>query len=175
MYTRAALLAAAMLATLLPLRAQESKDGGPLYRVEVNFREGNDSGALTDRRYTLLVTDSKKVVFKVGSRTPAVSGSLEPPASGSMVSTQFTYLDVGVNIQCTLHAVGGKVAINGSLDMSNIDGASAVAGVHNPIVKQTRLDLEAVVELGKPTVVASIDDPLTTRKLQVEVTVSKAN
>jgi hypothetical protein len=59
--------------------------------------------------------------------------------------------------------------------MSNIDGASAVAGVHNPIVKQTRLDLEAVVELGKPTVVASIDDPLTTRKLQVEVTVSKAN
>jgi hypothetical protein len=59
--------------------------------------------------------------------------------------------------------------------MSNIASESLVAGVRNPTIRQTRLDLDTTVELGKPTEVASIDDPLTSRKLQVEVTVTKAN
>jgi hypothetical protein len=37
------------------------------------------------------------------------------------------------------------------------------------------LELDATVDLGKPTVVASIDDPLTARKLQVEATITRAN
>jgi hypothetical protein len=37
------------------------------------------------------------------------------------------------------------------------------------------LELDTIVELGKPAVVASIDDPLTARKLQVEATITRAN
>ena len=59
MRTRAALLAAAALVALLPLHAQSKKDPDPgsgLYKVEINFRDGNDTGAMTDRRYTMLMT-----------------------------------------------------------------------------------------------------------------------
>jgi hypothetical protein len=177
MQIRNVLLAAAALAVLLPLHAQNSKETEPLYKVEINFRDGNESGSMTDRRYTMLVAESRRAVFKVGSKSPAVSGSTQPPATGSAVSTQFTYLDVGVSIECVVQAVGARAALHGSLDLSNIanDGAPAIAGVRNPTIKQTKLDLDTVVEMGKPTVVASIDDPLTARKLQVEATITKAN
>jgi hypothetical protein len=47
--------------------------------------------------------------------------------------------------------------------------------VHNPTIRQTKLELDTTLDLGKATVVASIDDPLTARKLQVEATVTRAN
>lgn len=77
MRIRKALLAAAALTALLPLHAQESKETG-LYKVEINFRDGSDAGSITDRRYTLLVTDSERAIFKAGSRNPTVSGSVQP-------------------------------------------------------------------------------------------------
>jgi len=178
MYTRNLLLAAATLAAWLPLHAQTSKEAVPLYKVEINFRDGAESGSLTDRRYTMLVTDSRKAVFKVGSKSPAVTGSIEPQTAGSMVNTQFTYLDIGVNIECFVQGAGTRATMHGSLDLSNIgpsEGAPLVSGVRNPTIRQTRLDLETNMELGKPTVVASIDDPITARKLQVEATITRAN
>ena len=176
MYIRSVLLAAAAMTALLPLHAQDSKDTGPLYRVEINFRDGNDAGSMTDRRYTMLVADSRKAVFKVGSRSPAVSGSMQPEANGSVIGTQFTYLDIGVNIECVVRAVGARAALHGSLDLSNIGpNDPPIAGVRNPTVRQTKLELDTTVELGKPTVLASIDDPITARRLQVEVTITRAN
>jgi len=172
---RHVLLAAVALTALPVLHAQNLKEGTPLYRVEINFRDGNEAGATTDRRYTMLAMDSRRTVFKAGSKNPAVTETAQPQGN-SVASTQFTYVDVGVNIDCLLQAVGAKVAMQGSLDISNITGdTSPVAGVRNPVIRQTKLNVDAVVELGKPTVLASIDDPLTSRKLQVEATITRAN
>jgi len=181
MRTFGALLAAAVLTALLPLHAQDRKEpaSGPgLYKVEIDFHDGHDAAAMTNRRYTLLVKDSTKAIFKVGSRNPTASGSFQPAVAGSMANTQYTYLDTGVYIECTVHESGGKIALHGSLDLSEIaphDSAPASAGVRNPTIQQTKLDLDTTVELGKPTVVASIDDPATARKLLVEATVTKAD
>lgn len=91
------------------------------------------------------------------------------------MSTQFTYVDVGVNIDCFVQRVGAKVLLRGSLDLSNATDGPSMGGVRNPTIRQTRLDLHTSIEFGKPTVVASIDDPITARKLQVEATITKAN
>ena len=176
MLARHVLLAAVALTALPVLHAQNLKEASPLYKVEINFRDGNEAGATTDRRYTMLAMDSRRTVFKAGSKNPAVTETAQPQGGNSVASTQFTYVDVGVNIDCLLQAEGAKVAMKGSLDLSNITGdTSPVAGVRNPVIRQTRLNVDAVVELGKPTVLASIDDPLTSRKLQVEVTITRAN
>ena len=173
---RHVLLAAVALTALPVLHAQNLKEGSPLYKVEINFRDGNETGATTDRRYTMLVMDSRRTVFKTGSKNPAVTETAQPQGGTSVASTQFTYIDVGVNIDCLLQAVGAKVAMQGSLDLSNITGdTTPVQGVRNPVIRQTKLNVDAVVELGKPTVLASIDDPLTSRKLQVEATITRAN
>lgn len=172
MHARHMLLAAVAL-TALPIYAQSPKDAGPLYRVEIHFRDSNDAAAATDRRYSMLVMDSHRTSFKVGSKSPAVSGTI-PQQSGTPAATQFTYLDVGVNIECKVQSVGTKIAMEGSLDLSNIAGdANLVSGVREPVIRQTKLNLDAVMDLGKPMILASIDDPITARKLQIEATVSK--
>ena len=176
MLARHVLLAAVAWTALLPLHAQNLKEGSPIYKVEINFRDGNEAGATTDRRYTLLAMESRRTVFKAGSKNPAVTETTQQQAGNAVASTQFTYLDVGVNIDCLVQALGAKVAMQGSLDLSNITGETTpVTGVRNPVIRQTKLSVDAVVELGKPTVLASIDDPLTSRKLQVEATITKAN
>jgi len=185
MRTSGALAAAAVLAALLPVHAQDRKDPGPgvyapgLYKVEIAIRDGRDAAATAERRYTLLVNDRQKAVLKIGSRNPVVTGSFQPSTAGAMANTQFTYVDVGVNIECTVRdETGGKIALHGVLDLSDIappDSAPAAAAAgHNPIIRQTKLELDTTVEPGKPRVVASIVDPATTRKLVVEATVTKA-
>jgi len=151
---RHVLLAAVILTALPPLYAQNLKEGTPLYKVEINFRDGNEAGATTDRHYTMLAMDSRRTVFKAGSKNPAVTETTQPQGGNPVASTQFTYVDVGVNIT---------------------GDTTPVPGVRNPVIRQTKLSVDAVVELGKPTVLASIDDPLTARKLQVEATITRVN
>ena len=104
----------------------------------------------------LLDNDGKGGVFKVGDRVPVMTG------------TQTTYVDVGMNIDTHLHEVNGKVLLNSSIDMS-----TARAGGASPTIAQTRVSIYATVTPGTPTLVASIDDPATQHKLDVEATVTR--
>ena len=95
-------LAAILLAGLVPLQAQERRSGPDTnpYIVEYRLRDTADSA--TDRRYTVMVNGEHKGALRMGSRTPAVSGSFSPVSANSLVNTQYTYLDVGINIECTV-------------------------------------------------------------------------
>jgi len=171
-------LAASLLAGLVPLQAQDAKRSGPdtnPYIVEYRLRDTADSA--TDRRYTLMVNGEHKGALRMGSRTPAVSGSFTPVNANSLVTTQYTYLDVGINIECTVKELDMRVQLHSALDLSSVDKDPAPANstAHNPTIKQTKLELDTTLQLGKPTVLASIADPATGRQLQVTVTVTAAN
>ena len=184
MHAPVALVAASILMALPPVHAQERTDsGGPaIYKVEFNIHEGSDAAAKSGRRYTLLTSGNRKSVFKVGNRVPVATGSFQPGVGGvgvnPMVNTQFTYIDVGVNIECQVNEMNGRLLVHGNIDLSTVVQNAAEKGSatpSNPTVGQTRLDLDTAVEPGKPTVIASIDDPVNMRKLQVEATVTKVN
>lgn len=166
-----ALAAPLLLISLVPLAAQEAKDAGPpTYKVEFDFRDAAAPPGQAARHYTLLIQANHKAVLKAGSRIPVVTAS----AGGG---TEYTYIDVGVNIECTVGDGNGKAVMHGNLDLSSASQpqTGANAANQNPIVGQTRLELETSVALGKPTVIASIDDPATMHKLQVEATVTRVN
>jgi hypothetical protein len=179
MRTRIALGALA-LAALVPLHAQD-RGRGPAtnaYLVEYHFRDGADPATATDRRYSLTVNGEHKAVFKVGNRTPAVTGSFEPVNANALVNTQYTYLDLGVNIECTLTELDSRVELHTAIDLSSVaenEKPPATGAVRNPIIKQTKLDVSTTLHVGKPTVLAMIVDPSTNRTLQVEVKVTAAN
>jgi len=84
--------------------------------------------------------------------------------------SQTTYADVGINIETRLHEAGGKVLLT-----SNIDMSSARPGGGTPTIAQVQVDVNTTVTPGKPTLVASIDDPATQHKLDVEATVTRLN
>ena len=167
-------LAAALVVPALTLPAQEKKDPG-IYKVEFNIRDAAGAAARPALHYTLLTELNRKAVFRVGNRVPVVSGSTQP---GVGVNTQYTYLDIGVSIDCTIAEVNGKIAMHGNLDLSSVvehDAAAHGANPPNPTVGQTRLELDTAVAPNKPTVIAAIDDPTNLRHFQVETTVTRVD
>src|SRR5207302_6493015 len=103
--------------------------------------------------------------FRVGNRVPTAT-------SNAPASTQFTYLDVGVNIDCTVAEQDGKFAIHADLDLSSAVNAEKNPNA-NPTISQIKLNIDTTLMPAKPTIVASFDDPVTTRKFDVEVMATK--
>jgi hypothetical protein len=101
----------------------------------------------------------------VGNRVPVTTGS---------GNTQYTYIDVGMNIECVVNDNNSNLTLHADLDISGAvmpeKGPNAAPA---PTISQIRLSLDTAVAPGKPTVVASFDDPVTSRKFDVDVAITK--
>lgn len=182
MRTAVCLLPALLLMTIGPAGAQEKKEPGSVYKVEFRIRDGSDAAAKNGRRYTMLIDTNGRGSFRVGQRVPVATGSFQPGTGGvgvnPLVNTQFNYVDVGVTIETSIKEQDGKVALNSSLDVSTLVEHKPQAGsaiLPNPTVAQIRIAVNALVPPGKPTLVASIDDPVTQHRFDVEALVTKAD
>lgn len=170
---------ATLLMPALSVSGQELRRGpdANVYRVEFNIRDGSDAAARNGRRYALMVTPDQKGTFHVGQKVPYATGSLMP--AGRAVSeapiTQFNYADIGVNIQCQVSPLGGQARLKATLDLSSvIQHDKAGPGMPSqPVIGQLRTDIDGVLNLGRATTVASIDDPVTSRKVEIEATITK--
>lgn len=162
-----ALAAATLLMIHGPAHAQDTHSTS--YKVEFAIHDGSGATAKI-RRYTLVTTHNTRATFQVGSRVPVATGS-------GVANTQYTYLDIGVNIDCIVgDAKTGGLGMHGKIDMSSIVQHDDKGGnPPNPTVGQTKVEMDTAIELGKPVVVASIDDPETMRHLQVEAIVTRLN
>jgi general secretion pathway protein D len=147
-----------------------AQDSSP-YKVDFTIRDTGDAGGKTGRKYSLLVNHNQKTVFKVGNRVPVATGGT---SGGTLVNTQFTYIDVGLNIDCVVAEAGSRFAIHADLDISTaVMPDKNLSSVQNPTISQIKLNLDTVVAPGKPTLVASFDDPVTARKFDLDVTITK--
>jgi len=155
-----------MLASALPVRAQDSST----YKVDFTIRDTGDAGGKSGRKYSLLVNRAEKSTFKVGNRVPVATGSQN---ANAMVNTQFTYIDVGLNIECRVAETGSKLALHADLDISTAVMPEKTNPVPNPTISSIRLNIDTTVPAGKPTVIASFDDPVTGRKFDIDVAISK--
>ena len=170
-----ALLLAALAAPLLPVHAQPSE----VYKVELTIHDATDASAKAGRHYTILVDTGGSGTFKIGSREPTASGSFMPSTGGgnAMVNTQYTYVDTGVNIECRLAPADNsnqptRLQLRADIDISSVSPPKGP--VPNPVIGQLKLNINALVTPGKRTAVASVDDPVTGRKFDVEALVTKA-
>jgi type II secretory pathway component GspD/PulD (secretin) len=170
-------LSALLFVPFLPAHAQ-----GTVYKVEYRIHDGNDPAAKAGRRYTILIDSTGRGTFRVGDRVPVATGSFQSGVGGAgvnpLVNTQFNYLDIGVNIETKLGEKDGKVELNSNLDLSTISEHKPQPGspvMPAPTVAQMKIAVDALVSPGKPTLVASIDDPVTQRKVEVEAIVTKVD
>lgn len=164
------MMAAALLCPGLAVHAQDARESST-YKVDFTIRDTGDAGGKTGRKYSLLVNRGVKTVFKIGNRVPVATGAMN---GGTLVNTQFTYIDVGMNIECTVNEFGSKFAMHSDLDISTaVMPDKNPNSAQNPTISQIKLNLDTMVPPGKPTTVASFDDPVTSRKFDVDVTVTK--
>ncbi len=88
--------------------------------------------------------DGAKAILKIGEREPTATGSFQPGIGGvginPLVNTQFTYIDVGVNVELTprVHE-NGDVSMHVDLDISTVAGHVNLGGIDQPIIGQRKV------------------------------------
>jgi general secretion pathway protein D len=102
----------------------------------------------------LRAVDMGKATMKIGERQPTASGSFQPGIGGvginPLVNTQFTYIDVGVNIEMTARVHdNNEVSMHISLDISNITGSVNLGGIDEPIIGQRKIDHDLRMREGE--------------------------
>jgi hypothetical protein len=136
--------------------AAEQRKYFQLNFVVKELEQGKVSNA---RAYSMMVaTLDAPASIRSGSRVPmAVS-------AGSV-----NYFDVGVNIDCrAIKELQNQLALAVTSEISSAATESASSGP--PLIRNARWNSDVIVQIGKPTVIFSSDDPTTKRQLQLELT-----
>lgn len=142
--------------------AAQTPEPPKFYKLDFVVKEIEGGKTLNARNYsTILSTKGRPSSIRAGSRVPV------PSAPGS---SQWTYLEVGVNIDCNLpEEVAGELFVPLTVDITSIpqDAATSV-----PVLRSNKWTSTVVVPLKKPTLVYSSDDPTSKRQMQLELTAS---
>ena len=101
----------------------------------------SDSDTKVLQNPSIRATDGQKADLKVGERIPVATGSYQTGAAtavvSSLVNTQFTYLDVGVEIEITpIVHYDRDVTLKIKLVSSQEEGSSNIGGITEPIISQ---------------------------------------
>jgi len=110
----------------------------------------NDSTTRIIQDPSIRIIDGSTAKLKIGDRVPIATGSFQAGVgvgvSGGaglvnpLVNTQFTYEDVGVNLEITprVHP-DGDVSMKLDVDVSSVTGQSNIGGIQQPIISQRHL------------------------------------
>jgi type II secretory pathway component GspD/PulD (secretin) len=132
------------------------KDGGKLVRTE---------------HYAMVMASGQTTTLKQGSKVPVATGTYSAGGTTPVgVQTQFTYIDVGMNFDATLTEMGDNAMLKSSVEQSSVaPEKSDVAGVQEPIIRQSSLRSTSLLAPNKPQVLGSLDIPGGASHLDIEV------
>lgn len=149
-----ALLAATCLA--------QNPEGSKFYKLEFTVKEVEGTRALSSRTYSVVgTTDGPNSSIRAGSKVPV------PSTPGSQA--QFTFIELGVNIDCrAIKEVQNELSLNVTAEISS--AGQETAGPAYPIIRQNKWGSSVIVPIRKPTLIFSSDDVTTKRQLQLELT-----
>jgi general secretion pathway protein D len=106
----------------------------------------SDSNSKVLQNPRIRVLNDEKATLRIGDRVPIATGSFAPGLVGAggvspLISTQFQYLDVGVNIDITPHIHSDReVTLKMALEISSVTGTSNIGGLSQPIIGQRRVE-----------------------------------
>lgn len=150
--------------------ASEAKVPHNFYRLDFTIRELQEKKVVNVRYYSMLIADDLNWSnLKSGARIPVTTG---------LNLTQ--YIDVGVNIKCRLRPEQPSPWLYTTVEFTSPAFAEAGApgppmSKEQPILRQANAEVASPLTLGKPLVIASMDDPSLTRRFEVELTSSKVH
>ncbi len=121
----------------------------------------NDSDTRILQNPRIRATDGQRAQVKIGQRIPIATGSYSSGAStaivSSLVNTQFTYLDIGVNIDITptVHA-DREITLKTVIDISNQASTVVISGVNEPVIGQRKIEQTIQLKEGEPSILAGL-------------------
>jgi len=106
-------------------------------------------------------TDGQRATLKIGQKIPVATGSYNPGVATGVASigvqTQFTYLDVGVNIDITptVH-YDREVTLKLKVEDLSQNGSVTISNVTEPIIGQRSVEQTIQLKDGEPSILAGI-------------------
>ncbi len=153
-------------AVMRPVCFAEDSESPKFYKLEFVVKEVEGPKVLNARAYSMTVsTDSSSPPssIRTGSKVPI------PSSPGS---SQFTYMDLGVNIDCrSIKPAQNELSLIVTADVSSLQTESPPPAVPNVmVIRQNKWSSAIIVPIKKPTVIFSADDLTTKRQMQMELT-----
>jgi type II secretory pathway component GspD/PulD (secretin) len=140
------------------------------YRLTYTVTEMDGTQRVGTQHFSMILASGQQTSIKQGSKVPVATGSYSGGASANAtVQTQFTYLDIGMNFDATLVTLGDGVTLKSKVEQSSVAEQSSIAGVQEPVIRQTSLAGSSVLTPGKPLMLGSVDITGSTRRLDIEV------
>lgn len=127
---------------------------------------------LSTQKFSMTLVNGTETVVKLGSKVPLVTGSYND--SNSHTQTQFTYVDVGLNLKASLNEVAGQMHLSSKVEQSSVAEDKSTVDVREPIIRQAVLEGTSIPALHKPLTLGSLDIPGSTRHLDIEVVMELA-
>ena len=121
----------------------------------------------------------RKATLRIGDRVPIASGSFSTGLVGGasispLFSTQFQYIDVGVNIDIIPHIhANHQVTLRMSLEISSVAGENNIGGITEPVIGQRKIEHEARLADGEVNLLGGILQDTETTSLSGYPFVSK--
>lgn len=143
-------------------KTADSAKPAAFYLLEFAIREMEGEKSLNKSAYSLLVRTGESAKMTAGSQVPY------PTSSANMA-----YRSVGVSISCRLQEIDGNPWLSSVFDISGLAPSEKTGDTYPPIFRSTNISADALLALGKATLLGSMDDPGTKHRLQVEVTATK--
>jgi len=107
--------------------------------------------------------DGQPAKLNVGSRVPIATGSFQAGVGvgttsvNPLVNTQFTYLDVGVNVNITprVHP-NHEVSLKVSIEVSQVNSFATIGGIQQPVIGQRKIEHEIRLREGEVNILGGL-------------------
>jgi general secretion pathway protein D len=121
----------------------------------------SDSGTRVLQAPQIRALDNFKSSLKVGSKVPTASGSYSAGTGATnvnaLVNTQFTYLDVGVNVDMTPRVHDAhEVSMHLSIEVSQVADKVNIGGVDEPEIGQRKFELDLRMRDGEINLIGGL-------------------
>ena len=139
----------------------------PTYRLTYTLIESDNGRRVGVQHFAMVVVTGQQVVMKQGDKIPILTGNFNKDSTTQQ--TEFTYIDVGMNIDATLDRFAGGLRLRSQVEQSSAVSPLPNSVAQDPVIRQSKLQGTSVLTPGKPQTVGSIDIVGSTRHIDIEV------
>jgi general secretion pathway protein D len=116
--------------------------------------------------------DGQPAKLRVGDRVPIATGSFQAGVGvgtssiNPLVNTQFTYQDVGVNVDITPRVHPNReVSLKVMIEVSSVTGTSTIGGIQQPIISQRKIEHDIRLKEGEVNILGGLIERTDTKTL----------
>jgi general secretion pathway protein D len=116
--------------------------------------------------------DGQPAKLNVGSRVPIATGSFQAGVGvgttsvNPLVNTQFTYLDVGVNVNITPRVHPNReVSMKVSIEVSQVNSFQTIGGIQQPVIGQRKIEHDIRLREGEVNILGGLFERIDSKTL----------